>query len=132
MTRARRIYNSLTKRRLVAVDADSCLSIHRSLQRGIREKLSKSKGKQQNVFDQAVAIVREAFPHSNPLQQPSPGQWSECQKLLPHLHALHEVYHDPRTHIRGSLDFAQLLLDAGMDQFERVSFDHAEPRQEHF
>jgi hypothetical protein len=101
------------------VDADSNFSIHRSLQRGLREELSNSKSKQQAVFDQAVALVREAFPQSNPLQQPTPESWSEYQKLLPHLHALHEVYHDPRNHIKGSIDFAQLLLDAGMDQFER-------------
>jgi hypothetical protein len=106
----------------VAVDADENFSIHRSLQRGIREKLAKNKGKQQAVFDQAVTLVREVFPHSNPLQQPSPEKWSECQKLLPHLHALHDVYQASRPHIKGSLDFAQLLLDAGIDQFEQVHF----------
>lgn len=122
MIRAKKTYNSLTKRRLVAVDADSCFSIHRSLQRGIRENLAKNKGKQQLVFDQAVALVREVFPVSNSLQQPTPEKWSECQKLLPHLHALHDVYHASKPHIKGSLDFAQLLLDAGMDQFEQVRF----------
>ena len=103
----------------MTVDADSNFSIHRSLQRGLREELSNSKTKQQAVFDQAVALVREVFPQSNPLQQPTPESWSEYQKLLPHLEALNEVYHEPKTHIYGSIDFAQLLLDAGMDQFER-------------
>lgn len=120
--RVRRIQDSLIKRRLVQpkdVDGDSCFSIHRSLQRGIRKRLSQDKSKQQAVFNQAVALVREVFPHSNPLQQPMPEKWSECQRLLPHLHALHDVYHKSRPHIKGSLDFAQLLLDAGMDQFER-------------
>lgn len=119
--RLKRINDSLNKRRLVQtkeVDGESCFSIHRSLQRGIREKLSQDKAKQQTVFDQAVALVREVFPHSNPLQQPMPEKWSECQRLLPHLHALHDVYQF-RRHIKGSLEFAQLLLDAGMDQFER-------------
>jgi tetratricopeptide (TPR) repeat protein len=81
--------------------------------------LSRDKSKQQTVFDQAVTLVREVFPRSNPLQQPMPEKWSECQRLLPHLHALHDVYHKFKPHIKGSLEFAQLLLDAGMDQFER-------------
>lgn len=114
----RRINNSLIKRRLI-VDTDASFSMHRSLQRGIREELSQDKGKQQTVFDQAVALVREAFPRSNPLQQPTPDKWSECRELLPHLHALHDVYHGSRPQIKGSIDFAQLLLDAGMDQFEQ-------------
>ena len=80
--------------------------------------LSGNGPKQQVVFDQAVALVREVFPRSNPLQQPTPENWSERQKLLPHLHALHDVYHSAKPHISGSLDFAQLLLDAGIDQFE--------------
>jgi tetratricopeptide (TPR) repeat protein len=117
-SRMRRINNSLIKRRLV-VDADACFSMHRSLQRGIREKLSRDKGKQQRVFDQAVALVRENFPQSNPLQQPTPEKWSEYQKLLPHLHALRDVFHASKGQIKGSIDFAQLLSDAGMDQFER-------------
>jgi tetratricopeptide (TPR) repeat protein len=116
--RMRRTHQSLTKRRLV-VDHGGTFSMHRSLQRGIRERLSQDKGQQQTVFEQAVALVREVFPRPNELQQPTPDKWSECQKLLPHLHALHDVYHASNHHIQGSLEFAQLLLDAGMDQFEQ-------------
>lgn len=117
--RMKRIDNSLVKRRLVVRDATGAYSMHRSLQRGVREKLSQDKNKQQEVFDNAVAIVREVFPVSNPLQQPTPEKWSEFQKLLPHLYALHDVYQSCRPHLKGSLEFAQLLLDAGVDQFER-------------
>ena len=116
--RMRRIHQSLIRRRLV-VETDGNLSMHRSLQRGIRERLSQDKGQQQTVFEQAVALVREVFPRSNELQQPTPDKWSECQKLLPHLHALHDVYHASNQNIIGSIEFAQLLLDAGMDQFEQ-------------
>lgn len=116
--RIRRINQSLTKRRLV-VWADGSFSMHRSLQQGIREKLAEDKGQQQTVFDQAVALVREVFPLPNELQQPTPDRWSERQRLLPHLHALHDVYHDSQGKIYGSVEFAQLLLDAGMDQFEQ-------------
>ncbi|KAM0723449.1 hypothetical protein Q7P37_000435 [Cladosporium fusiforme] len=116
--RMRRIHQSLTKRRLV-VESDGCFSMHRSLQRGIRDRLSQDKGQQQTVFDQAVAIVREVFPLPNELQQPTPDRWSERQKLLPHLHALHEIYHESQHQITGSAEFAQILLDAGMDQFEQ-------------
>lgn len=118
----KRINESLINRRLVQlkeVDGEPCFSIHRSLQRGIRTGLSQDRSKQQTVFDQAVALVREVFPHSNPLQQPAPEKWSDCQRLLPHLHAFHDVYNKSKPRIVGSLDFAQLLLDAGMDQFER-------------
>lgn len=101
------------------LESDGNLSMHRSLQRGIRERLSQDKGQQRTVFKQAVALVREVFPRPNELQQPTPDKWTECQKLLPHLHALHDVYHASRGNIVGSLEFAQLLLDAGMDQFEQ-------------
>ena len=116
--RMRRIRKSLTQRRLVD-ESEGNISMHRSLQRGIRERLSQDKGQQQTVFEQAVALVREVFPRPNNLQQPTPDKWSECQKLLPHLHALHDVYHASNQNITGSLEFAQLLLDAGMDQFEQ-------------
>lgn len=114
----KRTNDTLLKRRLI-VENDSVFSMHRSLRRGIRKKLSQDKSQQQLVFDQAVAVVREVFPQANPLQQPTPANWSEYQKLLPHLHALSDVYHNSRPDIKGSLDFAQLLLDAGVDQFER-------------
>lgn len=115
----RRIHQSLTKRRLV-IDNGTAFSMHRSLQRGIRERLSQDKGQQQTVFEQAVALVREVFPRTNELQQPTPDKWSECQTLLPHLHALRDVYRASNHQIRGLLEFAQLLLDAGMDQFEQA------------
>lgn len=93
--------------------------MHRSLQRGIREGISASPATQQKIFDQAIALIREVFPRSNPLQQPTPNQWLECQRLLPHLHALRDVYYRSFPDISGPIDFAQLLTDAGMDQFER-------------
>lgn len=116
--RMRRTNDSIVKRRLVA-KSDGCFVMHRSLQRGICDKLSREKGQQQQVFDWAVALVREVFPQGNELQQPAPDKWAECQKLLPHLHALHEVYHRSESQIKGSTEFAQLLIDAGMDQFEQ-------------
>lgn len=100
------------------MDGESCFSIHRSLQRGIREGLLADPSKQQIVFDQAVALIREVFPRSNAFQQPTPDQWAEWQRLLPHLHSLRDVYYKAYPQIQGSIDFAQLLTDAGMDQFE--------------
>lgn len=97
--------------------------MHRSLQRGLREGISANNAIQQKIFDQAVALIREVFPRSNPLQQPTPNQWVACQRLLPHLHALRDVYlgryRSSQPAINGGIDFAQLLTDAGMDQFER-------------
>lgn len=114
----KRINEQLINRRLLT-ERDSVFSMHRSLRRGIRTRLLQDKRQQQIVFDRAVALVREVFPEVNPLQQPTPSKWSEYQKLLPHLHALKDVYQDPARDIKGSLDFAQLLLDAGADQYER-------------
>lgn len=93
--------------------------MHRSLQQYVRSRLADDKGQQQTVFDQAVALVREFFPLPNELQQPTPDRWGERQKLLPHLHALHDVYRKNKHQIVDSIEFAQLLLDAGMDQFEQ-------------
>jgi tetratricopeptide (TPR) repeat protein len=117
-----RIKNSLVKRRLVhikEVDGEMCFSIHRSLQRNIRDTLAQDEVKQQLVFDQAVALVREVFPQSSPLQQPTPDRWPEYQRLLPHLHTLHDAFYKMKPQIKGSTDLAKILSDAGMDQHER-------------
>lgn len=101
------------------IEGQSCFSMHRSLQRGIQEKLSHDSGKQQKVFEQAVTLVRQVFPRGSELQQPTPDQWNTSQHLLPHLHVLRDVYYKSNGEIKGSVDFAELLTDAGMDQFER-------------
>lgn len=75
--------------------------------------------KQQLVFNQAVALVREVFPQSSPVQQPTPERWPEYQRLLPHLHTLHDAFYATKPHIIGSTDLAKILSDAGMDQHER-------------
>lgn len=114
----RRTLKSITGRRLV-IEADGSLCMHRSLQDEVCERLSRDKSQQQTVFDQAVEIVRGVFPPPNELQQPTPEKWSEFQKLLPHLHVLQGVYRRSNGQIEGSTELAQLLLDAGMDQFEQ-------------
>lgn len=115
----RKIHESLTQRRLI-LEADENYAMHRSLSRGIRTNLAKDPVKQQMVFDQAVALVRETFPRGDELQQPRPDQWAVYQKLVPHLHALHLIYRVSKPWIKGSADFVQLLMDAGLDQSERM------------
>ena len=75
--------------------------------------------KQQLVFDQAVALVHEVFPQTSPVQQPTPERWPEYQRLLPHLHTLHDAFYKMKPHIVGSTDLAKILSDAGTDQHER-------------
>jgi hypothetical protein len=43
--------------------------------------------------------------------------------MLPHVHALCDVLHASKGQIKGSIDFAQLLSNAGMDQYERGIID---------
>lgn len=96
-----------------------CFTVHRSLQRSIRETLSADLAKQQTIFDFAVNLVHEVFPRASTVQQPRPDKWTEYQRLLPHLHSLRDVFTYRKPEIHGSIEFAQILSDAGMNQWER-------------
>lgn len=96
-----------------------CFSVHRALQRSIRSTLSSDPEKQQQVFSQAVSLLRDVYPESSPIQQPKPEKWFEFQRLLPHLNSLREVYLSRQPKVNGSLELARILSDAGMNQWER-------------
>ena len=113
---------ALVKPRLIQakqIDGEACLSLHRSLQRSIRETAAKDAVTTQKVFDQALILVRKVFPVSSPTQVPEPSSWREHQRLLPHVMSLQSAFVEAKSAIRGSKKFAGLLSDAGINQWAR-------------
>ena len=122
MHRYKRMKESLVKRRLIQakdVDGVPCLSLHRSLQRSIRETIAKKQFQRQQVFEQALVIVRKVFPTASPIQVPEPQKWREHQSLLPHVMSLRSAFDEAKPAIQGSREFAGLLSDAGINQYEQ-------------
>ena len=120
--RYKRMKHSLVKRRLIQakeIEGESCLSLHRSLQRSIRDTAAENSIKRQEVFEQALLILRKVFPAISPIQVPEPQTWREHQRLLPHVISLQSAFVEAKSAIRGSKKFAGLLSDAGMNQWER-------------
>ena len=112
----------LLPRRLVQekeINNEVCLSVHRSLQRNIRQTVSKDPSKAREVFWQAFTVVRQAFPAPSPIQVPSAQEWMVYQRLLPHVYALRSAYLEATGRIEGTRDFVELLSDAGINQWER-------------
>ena len=101
------------------VDGQCCLSMHRSLQRSIWNNLSKNPPKQQEVFDATVAMLRKTIPSVLPIQVPEPRKWYEHQRLIPHVLNLRFVYTTFQAQICPSLDFVKLLINPGINQWER-------------
>lgn len=113
---------SLVDRRLVQakdIEGEPCLTLHRSLQRSIRETAAKTSGKPQEIFDQALTLVRKVFPDSSAIQVPEPQKWREHQRLLPHVISLQTTFIEAKEAVQGSKTFARLLSDAGMNQWEQ-------------
>lgn len=113
---------SLVDRRLVQakeIEGEPCLTLHRSLQRSIRETAAKTSGKPQEIFDQALTLVRKVFPDSSAIQVPEPQKWREHQRLLPHVISLQTTFNEAKEAVQGSTTFARLLSDAGMNQWEQ-------------
>ena len=113
---------SLVDRRLVQakeIEGEPCLTLHRSLQRSIRETAAQTSGKPQEIFDQTLTLVRKVFPDSSAIQVPEPQKWREHQRLLPHVMSLQSTFVEAKDAIQGSTTFARLLSDAGMNQWEQ-------------
>jgi tetratricopeptide (TPR) repeat protein len=113
---------SLVKRSLVTYETGSSepyLTIHRSLQRGILYKLDKQVESRQAVFEQAFSIVRQITPSASPIQVPNPRFWSEFEAAVPQIFALRSAFLGSQPQIEGSVQFAELLYDAGFNTWER-------------
>jgi tetratricopeptide (TPR) repeat protein len=120
--RFKRMKQNLLKRRLILqsiIDGEPCLSIHRALQRNIRNSICKDPSRRQAVFRQALTLVRKVFPVPSPIQVPEAGRWLEYQRLLPHVLSLRNAFYEGDVRIEGSRKFVTLLADAGINQWEQ-------------
>jgi tetratricopeptide (TPR) repeat protein len=86
---------------------DGMISIHRLLQRIVREKLSREE--QDRYAEQAVDLVESAFP--NPADHTN---WPQCAKLLPHVVSTTGFAENRQV---GFYATARLLNDAGYYQW---------------
>lgn len=115
----------LIKRRLISTkfqDGQEILSIHRLLQCKILQELDRDTQKRWEVFSQAFTLVRKRFPRPSPIQVPDPSKWNACKECLQHVLSLRRIFVDclaKSPPIIGSLEFSQLLYDAGFNCWER-------------
>lgn len=122
ISRYNRMKSALLRRRLIQkkeAGGEKCLSIHRELQRTVRETLSQDSNKENVAFNQAVTLVQKSFPEPSPIQVPEPEKWPQYKRLLPHVSSLRSVYVASKGRICGSIDFAKLLSAAGVNQWEQ-------------
>lgn len=112
----------LSCRRLIQVntqDGVEVLSIHRSLQQKILEKIDEDAQKREGVFAQAFGLVRKRFPLPSPIQVPEPEKWPACKDNLPHVLRLQTVVTEILPSILPSVEVARLLSDGGINLWER-------------
>jgi tetratricopeptide (TPR) repeat protein len=104
------------------VDGEVCLSIHRELQRSLRQNL-RDDGRHDQVFNQAVLILRREFPEPSPIQAPEELKWLAYKRLLPHVSTLREIYMTENQRFpgtfRGSEAFVVILSEAGINQWDQ-------------
>ena len=76
----------------------------------------------QTVFQQALAIIRSAFPSQSELQAPTNITWQSCQGCLSHVLSLRDIYdtwNKTKPRIAASIDLATLLSDVANHLWER-------------
>jgi len=106
----------LRERHLVERDVGptgSCLRTHRALQRDILQRLDGDIDFRQQVFNEAVEIVRKAFPYQNAIVRGDASHWSIEEKYLPQVVSLNVTFTQSVPSIEGTLQFATILRDAG-------------------
>lgn len=93
---------------------------HRFLQHKVLQKLAsddKLKPELEKAFQQAFQILRRATPSASPIQVPTPELWVKFERTLPHLISFQAAV--ASVNVRGTLAYARLLSDAGMNMWER-------------
>lgn len=112
----------LLKRRLIQTKethGHQYLTIHRELQRNVREELALDRHRENVVFNQALHLVHKQYPEPSPIQVPEPDKWPEYKRLLPHVFSLRQAYIAAKGRIRPSQIFGKLLSDVGINQWEQ-------------
>jgi tetratricopeptide (TPR) repeat protein len=104
------------------IDGETCLSIHRELQRSVRQNL-RDENRHDIVFNSAVMVLKAEFPEPSPTQAPEEDKWVKYKRLLPHVENLRELYMSENQKMKGTLhgskDFAIILSEAGINQWDQ-------------
>lgn len=106
----------LRERHLVERDVGptgSSLRTHRALQRDILQRLDGNIGLRQQLFNEAVEIIRKAFPYQNAIVRGDASRWSIEEKYLPQIVSLNLNFTQSVPSIEGTLQFATILRDGG-------------------
>ncbi|KAE8310660.1 hypothetical protein BDV41DRAFT_383747 [Aspergillus transmontanensis] len=127
----KQLLSSLHRRQLVKREVagdQGYWSIHRSLQLHILHLLDKAPCDRQSAFEEAVDIVRRAYPRQSSIQAPSNHSWELQEACLPHVVHLQNVFENtPPTEIAMTLaptkNFVHLLGDLGNYMWERAFYD---------
>jgi tetratricopeptide (TPR) repeat protein len=115
----------LVRRRLITTKIQSgqeILGVHRLLQCKILQELDRDPKRRYEVFLQAFTLVRKRFPRPSPIQVPDPSNWDRCKESLQHILSLRRIFVDCLSKtppIPDSVEFSQLLYDAGFNCWER-------------
>lgn len=97
----------------------SALVIHRSLQKNLLFRFDRDRSKKQQVFERATKLVRKNFPVQSPIGVPVNHRWAIYESYLPHVLTLHAVYLSSKPELYGTVQFADLLCDAGYYMWDR-------------
>lgn len=95
------------------------LTIHRSVQLGILNKLDQQFEERYAAFDCALRAIRRVVPRPSILIQAEPEKWSQMEPHLPQLLSLRRAFARSHPRISGTFEFAQVLFDVGMNMWDR-------------
>ncbi|KAG4415580.1 hypothetical protein IFR04_011300 [Cadophora malorum] len=101
------------------INGDDCLVTHRSLQRALLSKLNHEIEQRQKSFDMALKMLEAVLPKASALQQPAEGMWPAIEKYLPHIQSIAAAYDRSKPKIAGSVQFAEMLSQYGIDLYDR-------------
>lgn len=87
------------------------LRTHRALQRSILHHLDRNLEQRSAIFEQALLIVRQAFPRQNLMLRADPTNWPINQRYLPHITSLNAAFIQSQPPMPNSMVFAELLRD---------------------
>ena len=99
------------------------LSIHRSLQLNLRSSLANDISRRQQIFDEAVRLIRNVFPSQSKIMTPVNHHWHAYGRYQPHLMSLQTIFDQAGGGLRGSFAFATLLSDEANYLWERNFLD---------
>ena len=103
-------------------DSDSRLTIHRQLQHNLILRLSFDPVRSKIIFANAVTLLRNAFPHQNPIIEHMTMDWPQCARYVDQILSVHRIYlafPNAPAALGCSLDFTCLLRDCGQYLWEQ-------------